>query len=147
MLVFLLCTNIPGSHERYFCSVSLSCTVRTLTVVSLNETGGLLAEFLPQAHIRDPLHGNRSIYMSGCSTGVQQSSRLRCWGLHAQIFSRIEQQRGEILFTDWTTGSTSVVSSLSTLALGKWGGGLQTHFPRAVIPSKPLEFCCPAHFF
>lgn len=60
--------------------------------------------------------------MSGCSTDVQQSSRLRCWGLHAQIFSRTEQQRGEILYTDWTTGPTSFVSILCTLALGTQGG-------------------------
>lgn len=66
--------------------------------------------------------------MSGCSTDVQQSSSLRCWGLHAQIFSRIEQQRGEILYTDWTTGPTSFVSILCTLALGTRGGASNTLF-------------------
>lgn len=127
-LVFCFCTSIPASRERYFHSVSLSWTVRTLTVVSLNEAGGLLAEFLPLAYIRDPLHGNQSIYMSSCSTDVQQSSRMRCWGLHAQIFNRIEQQRGEILSTDWTTGPTSFVSILCTLALGTQGGASNPPF-------------------
>lgn len=88
------------------------------------------------AHIHDPLHGNRSIYMSGCSPDLQQSNRQRRWGLHARLY------RGggvigrgsylEVIFCIQTGRQAPLVGSiLCHLALGTQG-----------VAPKPLFVCC-----
>lgn len=86
------------------------------------------------AHIHDPLHGNRSIYMSGCSPDLQQSNRQGRWGLHARLYRgggggdwQGELLRGDILHTNWTTGPPSWFHSLS-FSFRHPGSGSKTPF-------------------
>lgn len=88
------------------------------------------------------------IYMSGCSTDVQQSSRLRCWGLHARTFG------GNRSVERWDFVHSRLDDRLHFSCFHSVhfssrhpGRGFKPTFPCAVIPSKPVEFCCPARFF